>query len=273
MREDEDEHDDEGGTKQKKGRSPNFPQLTFTEALELARTIWNADKTHTVTVKIAAQHLGYKGVTGASLGVIAAMKRYGLLESIGDDVRVSDNAKMIFVHPEGDPDVDLVVRRLAMLPALFGKVLAEYKDLPSDATLRAKLETQWGFASEKAADTFIRALHEAIRIRDHGLAKSVGTGENAPKFIPERTMQGADSSQLVKQPPTPLPPHGYMSRQWEIGDGRVVSITLPADPTVNDVENLEEFLVILKQELALVWKKKGKVQANLDVLVAKDGES
>ena len=52
------------------------------------------------------------------------------------------------------------------------------------------------------------------------------------------------------------PDVGKVSRTWEIADGRFVSILLPPKPTVDDVEVLEEFLLLLKQELAIVWKYK-----------------
>ncbi len=82
----------------------------------------------------------------------------------------------------------------------------------------------------------------------------------------------------IKQPIQPPTPHPglraqgdtqAMSRQWEIAEGRFASVSLPADPTVEDVLILEEFLELLKQELTLVWKRKARAAQQAS---SKDGE-
>src|SRR5260370_29869812 len=87
--------------KKAKDRSPNYPALTFTEALEKAEKIWRQDKTHATPLSVAAQHMGFKSATsGASAPVFAAMKRYELIEALdGDEVRVTQNANRIFIFP------------------------------------------------------------------------------------------------------------------------------------------------------------------------------
>ena len=43
-------------------------------------------------------------------------------------------------------------------------------------------------------------------------------------------------------------------------DGRFASLTLPNDPTLGDMEAIEEFFGLMKQEIALVWKRKAKAK-------------
>jgi len=253
-----DNRDDEDDDKSShKDRSPNYPAISFTDALERAKKIWDQEQRHPVSPEIAAQHMGYKKLTGTSYPVIAALKRYGLVEKTKKDIRVSEDAHFVFVHPEGHPDREEVVRRLAMLPELFNEVIAEFPGgLPSDVNLRAKLRTKWHFASEGAADTFIRSLRESVRIRDSGVAKSDASVKNTGEPIKEPTVTHGVIQQI--KPPATMHESTPVGRQWEIAPERFVSVSLPSDPTVDDVEALEEFLTILKQELALVWKKKAK---------------
>ncbi|MGH7633615.1 MAG: hypothetical protein ACRENC_07780, partial [Gemmatimonadaceae bacterium] len=61
-------------------RSPNYAALTFTEALGYARKIWDKDRRHPVTKDVAAVHMGYSKASGATIPIVASMRRYGLLE-------------------------------------------------------------------------------------------------------------------------------------------------------------------------------------------------
>lgn len=49
---------------------------------------------------------------------------------------------------------------------------------------------------------------------------------------------------------------GHLVRTWEVAAGRHASISLPADPTPEDLAGFEEFYALLKQEIALVQKRK-----------------
>lgn len=267
----DDEADDAGG---KRERSPNYPALTFTAALERAKTIWEKEKRAHVAPQVAARHLGYKTMNGAAFQTLGALKRYGLVVSTGKkDIRVSDDAHFIFVHPEGHADRVKMMAKLAMSPSLFGKILGVYgDDMPSDENLVAKLQTdEWGFKSEEAARAVVRALRDAVRVSNEGVAQTASEGNNNAGIIKETPMTnpGTNPGTPAVKPPPPPPPHSNssaISRQWEIAEGRFASVALPPDPTVADVEILEEFLGLLKQELALVWKRKARGSA------AKDGD-
>lgn len=186
------------------------------------------------------------------------------------DIRVSDDAHFIFVHPETHSDRTKMMGKLAMSPALFGKILGAFSDdLPSDENLIAKLQTdEWGFKSEEAARAVVRALRDAVRVSNEGEIPSDSSADNNGKIIEDPTSTNQNGS-AMKLPawPQPLsrmghsPEPGAISRQWEIAEGRFASVSLPPNPTVTDVEVLEEFLGLLKQELALVWKRKARIQA------------
>lgn len=246
--------DDTTDDGKKKGRSPNFPMLTFSEALAYARKIYEKDRTNTVSNDLAAQHIGFSGETGASLGALAALKRYGLLEVVGGDVRISNDAKVICVHPSNtdDEEVDAIVRRLAMLPPLFTKVLDAFDELPSNDNLRAKLQSNWSFASAKAADTFIRALREAVSIRDGGLARTVPRVENSP----ENPMHSTDNQQIRVQ--IPAVRAGTQARPWDLGGGAIVTVVIPDKLTKKNIEKFKKYIAALEVEASISWDEDGE---------------
>lgn len=252
----------EGTPKGKRDRSPNFPALTFTEALEATKKIWAKEKRHPMSLDLASQHLEYKAANGASMAIIAAMKRYGLMVASGKDLRISDDAHTILVYPDGVPERTATIRRLAMMPALFGEVLAKFPDgLPSDANLQGRLQHEWKFASPKAADTFIKALKEAVELSGNGIVAGEGgsgdnggvvTTEDAPKMTP-------DSS--IKQPPPAFRPAappagtatGVQMREWDLGDGAIMTIGIPRRLSPKNVAKLRKYIDFLVGEAAIAW--------------------
>ena len=249
----------------KRDRSPNYPSLTFKEALAAAKKIWDQDRKHPVSVTLASQHLGYKQENGVTLPMLAAMKRYGLLVPSGKDVRVSDDANTILLYPEGSPEAVAVIKRLAMLPSLFGKVLEKFPNgLPSDANLRARLQADWGFASAKAADKFIEALREAVALTSgEGVVGDGQVVDNDSQVIqgepmpqPQETVLKPPSVAFTQQKPFVPPvlsPPGTQSRPWNLGGGTIMTVTIPNTLTPKNIEKLRKYVEALASEASIAW--------------------
>ena len=250
----------------KRDRSPNYPSLTFKEALAVTKKIWDQDKKHPVSIDLASQHIGYKQANGLSLTMIGAMKRYVLLLSTGKEVRVSDDANTIFLYPADAPEAASVIKRLAMLPSLFKEVLGKFPDgLPSDANLRARLQDEWHFASPKAADKFIEALREAVALTSvEGIAGEGQVVDNGSQVIRGEPMTQTQetalkpSSGAVIQPkqfvqPTHSPPLGTQSRPWNLGGGTIMTVTIPNTLTPKNIEKLRKYVDALESEASIAW--------------------
>jgi len=254
------------GTGTKRERSPNYPSLTFREALAAAKKIWDQDKRHPVSVDLASQHLEYKQANGVTLPMIASMKRYGLLVSAGKDVRVSDEANTIFLYPEDAPEAIAVIKRLAMLPTLFGKVLEKFPDgLPSDANLRARLQDEWNFASPKAADNFIKALREAVALAgENEVAGGDPVVDNGGQVDKEPSMTQSQPVTIRLPPGTAMPskpaiptgssPPGTQSRPWNLGGGAIMMVAIPNGLTPANIERLKKYVAVLESEAAIAWE-------------------
>ena len=253
------------GIGNKRDRSPNYPSLTFKEALAAAKKIWDQDKKHPVSVTLASQHLGYKQENGVTLPMIASMKRYGLLVSAGKDVRISDEANTIFLYPEDAPEAIAVIKRLAMLPTLFGKVLEKFPDgLPSDANLRARLQDEWNFASPKAADNFIKALREAVALAgENEVAGGDPVVDNGGQVDKEPSMTQSQPVTIKPPPGTVMPsrptvpasfsPPGTQSRPWNLGGGTIMMVAIPNGLTPANIERLKKYVAVLESEAAIAW--------------------
>lgn len=255
----------------RRDRSPNYPALTYSEAESHARKLWDFDKRHLMTKDVAATHLGYSKSSGATLPLFAAMKRYGLVEYVGTEIKVTDEAHFIFVHEEHDPERIAMRKRLAMLPSLFGEVLQKFSGgLPSDATLKAKLQTDFKFASAEAAETFIKALREAVAIADvAAVADQVPGVDNSA--VPTKEVTMATPQELAIRPTlsstnaprpqvqVPLPPvqlvNTSQSRTWDLGDTAVMTVILPPGGlSKKNVARLKKYVAALEMEARIAWE-------------------
>lgn len=155
------------GAEGAKHRSPNYPSLTFSEALEKTKAIYEKERKNPILLDTAYKHMGYNQRNGASVVALSALKKYGLVVGENGKVRVSDDAHAIIVFPVGHPDRHARIKALAMRPPIFAEVLAGFPDglPPSDENLSATLQTEFDFSKEAAA-TFIRALRHAVDLPD-----------------------------------------------------------------------------------------------------------
>lgn len=158
-------------------RSPNYPAFGLPEGIERARKVYDREHTHKAPKEVIAKALGYQGINGKSLTVLSTLKKYGLLEEVGKDLRISADTLTILVEPISSLERADAIRRAAFAPVLFDEIRKTYGDtIPSDENLRSFLLRK-GFL-QAAVDAPIRAYRETI-----GLVNSLPKAENGG--IPE----------------------------------------------------------------------------------------
>jgi hypothetical protein len=149
----------------KKERSPNFPFITLTKAMDRVRPIFDAAKRHETRMGDLAEALGSGAKSSSTLQTVSALVSYGLLEDSGSgDARKFKVTDLAFKALEDQrPGArEAALREAAMKP----KLLAEYAELwkegrPSDAISTSVLRIDGGF-TEDGAKTFLRVFDDAI---------------------------------------------------------------------------------------------------------------
>lgn len=137
-------------------------------------------------------------------------------------------------------------------PSLFGEVMRKFSGtLPSDNNLRAKLQDEWGFASESAANAFMRALRDALtygRLDETGTA-SESSGQNLD--------QGGDNMQLQNPlSPAPAPiaaqarvPHPGAPQEnhtWKLAEGVWANITITGSLSQKAYDKLTKYVALIE---------------------------
>ena len=200
-------------------RSPNFPVIGLAAALERIEKIYAREQTVPADRETIAAHLGYSGINGASLKVISALGKYGLLEEMPDKTfRVSQLALAI-MHPATEQEKADALREAASGPALFQKLDSLFEGKrPSETNLRSWLLRN-GFATSAVASV-ISAYGETM-----DLVSGIDEVYKAPEAPSNLQVMSAERNSKVHMSAIVAPPpHAMVANEpfsVELLKGRV----------------------------------------------------
>lgn len=229
-------------------RSPNYPAVSLPEAIERARKVYEKEHTHKAPPEVVAKALGYSGLNGASLSLISALKKYGLLEEVGKDLKVSHQGLTILVDPKDSVERAKLIRQAAFAPALFSELQGQYgESVPSDENLRSYLLKR-GFA-QSAVDFPIRAYRETI-----ALVSDLPKEDNAsvPECNEETQMHSSadrianevgKTSGMRIQPIADTPATGSRRDVFSLDEGRVI-LEWPESMSAESYEDFQAWVEI-----------------------------
>ena len=146
----------------KKVRSPSFPFLGLREALDRARTFYEAEQRNAARPETAAAHWGYSAKSSGGKQTIAALRAFGLVD--GDAlVKLSGRALRILLDErEGSEERLRLVQQAALMPPVHARLWERYgAELPSSQTLRLSLILDEGF-NENSVDDFLTEYRETL---------------------------------------------------------------------------------------------------------------
>lgn len=227
-------------------RSPNYPVLSLGEAIQKVRTVYQKEYTHAATREVVAKDLGYAGVNGASAGVISALVKYGLMEHVGDGIKISSDGLDVVLHRKGDPEYASAIQRAALLPGLFRELHDLYGgSLPSDHSLRAYLQKR-GF-NPKVVDSVIRIYRETLEFVDgqsDGLPQPVeGPGIEAATF----QNQPPDESAMSQARPGPTAALEGKVTSFQLSEECNARIIFTGRVTQDDIDLLVDLIKLNKR--------------------------
>lgn len=144
-------------------RTPKYPSIGLTKALESVRKLWAAEKRSPFPPEEGVKAMGFKSLSGGSRPHLASLKQYGLIESAGKDaLKITPLGISIVAHAEGTKEQDAAIQEAALNPPLFRDLFDVYKEA-SDGTIRAFLITKKDF-SEDAAKNAVKAFRDTISL-------------------------------------------------------------------------------------------------------------
>ena len=229
-----------------KQRSPNCPQISFMEAIEKGRTVYQKEHTHPAAKTVIAADLGYKSISGASLSMIGALRQYGILEGTADAMRVTDDAVAYYELDEGQEKHQATIR-MAFKPSLFEEMLTQFGEaIPSEANLRHWLIKK-SFLP-KAADDIIRVYKENITLAVGEQASYSGAETKQPEAVP---MSTGTPAAILAQKTIP----GVQTYAFALSPNARAELSLKGEITADDLELLRDHIELTIKALARTAKK------------------
>jgi len=126
--------------KTKRPRSPSYPGIGLEQAIERARELYKKESRNAAPIDAILSHWGYKPKSGAGGVVVAALKKFSLLDDEGSGegrtARLTDLGLDIILAPEGSPERRKAIQQAAVMPGIHQELLEKFPSgLPSDETL------------------------------------------------------------------------------------------------------------------------------------------
>jgi hypothetical protein len=172
--------------------------------------VYEKDHLNTVPKEVIAEHMGYKTLNGASLGVISAVSKFGLLVGGSDGMRVTDRALAILVHDKGEPPRASAIEEAAHAPSLFEELFVEFPNGASDNAIKSFLQHRKKFLPT-AVPVAIRAFKDTLAVvQEESAAYDAGAGDDDGDDSEEAiVLQTPPATQTQPAPMMAMPASGF----------------------------------------------------------------
>jgi hypothetical protein len=243
-----------------KARGRGYPAFGLGEAIQKAKQLYARDGKAAVSSEAAVQAWNYKGLNGASLRALAALRQYGLLDApSAKTVKLSPTALTILLEPENSPERAEAIREAATRPAVFAELNEQYgEDLPSDPAIVSHLVRNENF-SEDAAKSLIAAYRDTL-----DLAGKAKTADIPPRKEPGGAPNG-DRDSHRRQPARPDTQGEHMEFTWPLSGDTVATLTVTKGLDAEDIETLTAYFEIAKKALAKAAKTRKPEVTDRDI--------
>lgn len=232
----------------KKDRSPNYPKMPLSEAIELVKKLYAKAGKAQIKPEVAVGPLGYSGLNGAALGTLGTLNQYGLIDrERGEGIAVSPLAIRL-IHPTSPAQEAESKREAMQKPRIFQEIAESGHDQCSEEVLASHL-IQQGFTPEGAKKV------AAVFVSNKTFADSskTDTGKESTSQIntpePLRFKRFADHVSPENSIPA-LKPTKTLLAQYSIPLGANEAVLAFHGDTLNadDFDALAEYVQLFKKQ-------------------------
>jgi hypothetical protein len=237
--------------KKNKTRSPNYPAISLPEAIEKIKGLYQADGRAGSPKKTAFVHLGYGGANGKSLGVISALKKYGLIVEENDRILLTEDSFIVLLSTDEKKKLD-IIQKLALNPELYNLIWGQYHEtgLPSDESLREDLIFGHQF-NENSVSGFIKDFRATIEFAKLRPSEKPLKGKDAEssKTVDNFDISTGNSMNATTDTNTPTNLKGYKDFIIPQKGKESVFLRVPKPISTSDIETIKKWLELFGDTL------------------------
>jgi hypothetical protein len=154
---------------QKKERSPSFPYIGLSRALERAKAVYASARRHEARVADLAAAWGWGAKSSGTLQTIAALLAYGLLEDQGSGenrkLKITDLAFKA-LEDERPGEREGALYEAALKPKLIAEYAEKWREgRPADGICISELRIDRGFTDDGARQ-FLKVFDDTVRFTE-----------------------------------------------------------------------------------------------------------
>lgn len=147
-------------------RSPSYPMISLEGAIDRAKILWEKDRHNLMPKEVVLNHLGYEETSSYGGRVLAALKKFELIEEKNEKFKLTQWALDLAIYPTSDNRYLRALKEIALKPTIYQELFKKYKrGLPSDENLTAELIRGYGFNPRKVKG-FIEDYRRTIDFAD-----------------------------------------------------------------------------------------------------------
>jgi hypothetical protein len=231
--------------------------ISLGTALEKTRAIYDAAHRRRMSRAEIARYLGYGGLNGAAVAVIANLTRYGLLVGRGEAITVSEDAVTALVEPRDSAERRAAIRRLAGTPSVFADLMRQLEGGPvSETAVRIRLE-RLGLKA-KSAEIMARAFFETMALVGADGEAHTAPDDSAHLSVREEytnaPLTTADPAVATSAASIPAPISGTKQDVFTLTEGDVV-LRWPANLSRDSYADLKDWLEVMVRKIGRVVTK------------------
>jgi len=157
--------ENEGGAAAQKSRhrSPNYPSIGLRAAVGKIESLYKAGGLAPLTKITALKQMGFEKAEGDAARVLSAVRNFGLIEEVGERLKLTQRGIDIVARQNGDPQRSAAIRAAVFGPPIYRELLTEYatSGVPPDAAFKSELVAAKRF-NPNAVDGFIRDFRDTL---------------------------------------------------------------------------------------------------------------
>lgn len=246
-----------GAEKKTRHRSPNYPAVGLRNAVERVRSLYQTDGKAGAPAKLAAVHIGFASPHGEAMSVVAALKKFGLVETTKGRVAPTQRAIEIINLPDSDSRRIQALKDAALSPTIYRELIEQHRDtgFPADDVLQSELVTYKDF-NPKAVSGFVKDFKDTLDFA--GLS-------DLTKLESETERQAEEPSEMPEtqmQPPKAIPPLAQPVGQkktsvnsWTLSPEVSAQLRIDGEVNKEDLDLLRDYVEITIKALSRKQEK------------------
>jgi len=252
----------ESADKKTRHRSPNYPAVGLRNAVERVRALYQRDGKAGAPAKLAVVHIGFASAHGEAMSVLAALKKFGLVDMSKGRVVPTQRAIEIINLPNDDKRRVQALMEAAISPAIYRELIEQHKrtGFPADDVLQSELVTYKDF-NPKAVAGFVKDFRDTLDFAGLSDVTSLDLASESEaeehSALPDSQVQPSKTITI-----TPRPAIQFAGRvsvnTWTLSPQASAELRINGEVSTEDLELLRDYVEITIKALSRKAKAGGE---------------